>query len=139
HLGVIEGSGYAALVQWTLWGGVACMVTASLLSFAMQWRTALRAFADLGAMLTGGRRRGEDVMAAIETPPSWFIGGQVIGFVGLAWLGHRTFAMPYWQTAVAVLLSFVLALVACRVTGETDTTPVGAMGKITQLAFGVLN
>src|SRR5207248_8431304 len=42
-------------------------------------------------------------------------------------------------TAVAVLLSFALALVACRVTRETDTTPVGAMGKITQLVFGVLH
>ena len=62
-----------------------------------------------------------------------------MGFVGLAWLGHHTFGMPYWQTAVAVVLSFALALVACRVTGETDTTPVGAMGKITQLAFGVLS
>jgi uncharacterized oligopeptide transporter (OPT) family protein len=29
--------------------------------------------------------------------------------------------------------------VACRVTGETDTTPVGTMGKITQLVFGVLH
>jgi uncharacterized oligopeptide transporter (OPT) family protein len=38
-----------------------------------------------------------------------------------------------------VLLSFALALVACRVTGETDTTPVGAMGKITQLTFGGLS
>jgi uncharacterized oligopeptide transporter (OPT) family protein len=38
-----------------------------------------------------------------------------------------------------VLLSFALALVACRVTGETDTTPVGAMGKITQLTFGALS
>ena len=38
-----------------------------------------------------------------------------------------------------MLLSFVLALVACRVTGETDTTPVGAMGKITQLTFGVVS
>ena len=37
-----------------------------------------------------------------------------------------------------MLLSFALALVACRVTGETDTTPVGAMGKIMQLTFGVL-
>src|SRR4029434_10546867 len=33
---------------------------------------------------------------------------------------------------------FLLALVACRVTGETDTTPVGAMGKVTQLIFGAL-
>ena len=47
--------------------------------------------------------------------------------------------MPYWQSVLAVMLSFALALVACRVTGETDTTPVGAMGKVTQLTFGALN
>jgi len=139
HRGIIQGSGYATIVQWTLWGGVACMVTSSLLSFGLQWRTALRAFADLRAMFGGGRGAAGDPVGAIETPASWFIGGQAIGFLGLAWLGHRTFGMPYWQTAVAVALSFALALVACRVTGETDTTPVGAMGKITQLTFGALS
>jgi OPT family oligopeptide transporter len=138
HRGIIQGSGYGTLVQWTLWGGVACMVTSSLLSVAMQWRTALRAFTDLGAMF-GGRRAANDPVAAIETPSSWFISTVSISLVALAWLGHITFDMPYWQTAVAVLLSFALALVACRVTGETDTTPVGAMGKITQLVFGVLS
>ena len=139
HRGIIEGAGYASIVQWTLWGGVACMVTSSLLSFALQWRTALRAFAGLGAMLGGRRRDAHDPLAAIETPSSWFLWGQLAGFLGLAWLGHQTFGMPYWQTAVAVLLSFALALVASRVTGETDTTPVGAMGKITQLTFGALS
>ena len=139
HQGVIEGSGYGTLVQWTLWGGVACMVTSSLVTFAMQWRTAGRAFADLGAMFSGRGRAADDPLAAIETPAAWFLWGQVVGFVGLAWLGHVTFGMPYWQTAAAVLLSFVLALVACRVTGETDTTPVGAMGKITQLLFGAVS
>src|SRR2546426_1045548 len=138
HRGVIEGAGYAAIVQWTLWGGVACMVGSSLLSFAMQWRTALRAFTDLGAMFGVRGRNANDPVAAIEAPASWFVAGQIVGFAGLAWLGHRTLGMPYWQTAVAVLLSFALALVACRVTGETDTTPVGAMGKITQLTFGAL-
>jgi uncharacterized oligopeptide transporter (OPT) family protein len=139
HRGIIEGSGYAALVQWTLWGGVACMVTSSLLSFALQWRTAVRAFTDLARMFGRRSAAADDPLAAIETPSSWFIGGQLVGFVGLAWMGHAVFGMPYWQTAVAVLLSFALALVACRVTGETDTTPVGAMGKITQLAFGALS
>ena len=152
HRGIIEGTGYATLVQWTLWPGVACMVTSSLLAFALEWRTAVRAFADLGAMFGAGRRRADHgtggdraglasaaQIAAIEAPASWFVWGQLVGFVGLAWLGHRTFGMPYWQTGVAVLLSFALALVACRVTGETDTTPVGAMGKITQLVFGVLH
>ncbi len=139
HQGIVEGSGYGALVQWTLWGGVSCMVTSSLLAFALQWRTAARAFSDLWAMLGARRAGAHDRMAAIETPSSWFVCGQVAGLVGLAWLGHRTFGMPYWQTAAAVALSFALALVACRVTGETDTTPVGAMGKITQLTFGVLS
>jgi uncharacterized oligopeptide transporter (OPT) family protein len=139
HRGIIQGEGYAAIVQWTLWGGVACMVTSSLLSFGLQWRTALRAFADLGALFGRGSRAANDPIAAIETPASWFVGGQLFGFIGLAWLGHRTFGMPYWETAVAVLLSFALALVACRVTGETDTTPVGAMGKITQLTFGAIS
>jgi putative OPT family oligopeptide transporter len=136
--GVIEGAGYAALVQWTLWGGVSCMVTSSLLAFVLEWRTAVRAFAGFGAMV-GGRRAADDPVAAIETPLGWMVAGQAIAFVGLAWLGHRAFGMPYWQTAVAVIVSFALALVACRVTGETDTTPVGAMGKITQLMFGVLS
>jgi len=139
HEGIIEGWGYGSIVQWTLWGGVACMVTSSLLSFAMQWRTALRAFTDLGPMFGGSRRTANDPVAAIEAPASWFIGGQIVGVTGLAFLGHHTLGMPYWQTVVAVLLSFALALVACRVTGETDTTPVGAMGKITQLTFGVLS
>ena len=138
HRGFVTGSGYGALVQWTLWGGVACMVTSSLLAFALQWRTALRALTDVAAMVRG-RRRDDDPVAALETPASWFVAGQLTAFVGLAWLGHRAFGMPYWQTALAVVLSFALALVACRVTGETDTTPVGAMGKITQLTFGAVS
>ena len=75
----------------------------------------------------------------IEAPMSWFAVGQIVSLVALAWLGHATFSMPVWQTAIAVALSFLLALVACRVTGETDTTPVGAMGKVTQLTFGALS
>jgi OPT family oligopeptide transporter len=83
--------------------------------------------------------RKRDDLAAIEAPGSWFLYGQVVALVALALLAHATFGMPYWQSFIAVLLSFALALVACRVTGETDTTPVGAMGKITQLTFGALS
>ncbi|MHC4587932.1 MAG: OPT family oligopeptide transporter, partial [Planctomycetota bacterium] len=129
-------SGYRSLVQWTLWGGVACMVTSGLLSVALQWRSAARAFKSLGAMVSPGRKGKEDPVDKLETPISWFIGGQLISLVALAWLADYTFGMPYWQTALAVVLTFGLALVACRVTGETDTTPVGAMGKIMQLVFG---
>jgi putative OPT family oligopeptide transporter len=136
--GVIAGAGFAVISQWTLWFGASCMVAAGLLSFALSWRTALRAFRDLGQMfsLRPAAAREE---SRIEAPMSWFAVGQVVSLVALAWLAHASFAMPVWQSVVAVALSFLLALVACRVTGETDTTPVGAMGKVTQLTFGALS
>jgi len=132
-------SGYRDLVQWTLWGGVACMVTSSILSVLLQWRSAVRAFQGLGSMFDRSTSRTRSAVDTIETPVSWFFAGQLISLFALAWLAHETFRMPYWQSALAVVMSFALALVACRVTGETDTTPVGAMGKIMQLTFGVLS
>jgi putative OPT family oligopeptide transporter len=134
--GVIAGAGFAAIVQWTLWFGASCMMAAGLLSFALSWRTALRAFHDLGQMFSF---RSMAANESVEAPMSWFAVGQIVSLVALAWLGHASFGMPVWQSAIAVVLSFLLALVACRVTGETDTTPVGAMGKVTQLTFGALS
>jgi uncharacterized oligopeptide transporter (OPT) family protein len=125
-------------VQWTLWGGTSCMVASGLLSFCLQWRSALSAFRGLGGMF----RRGpsvRDELDAIETPSGWFVAGQLVSLVALAWLAHASFGMPVWQSVLAVVLSFALSVVACRVTGETDTTPIGAMGKVTQLIFGALS
>jgi OPT family oligopeptide transporter len=136
--GVIEVAGFAAIVQWTLWFGASCMVASGLLSFALSWRTALRAFHDLGQMLSF-RSAAASEAERIEASMSWFAVGQIVSLVALAWLGHASFGMPVWETVIAVMLSFWLALVACRVTGETDTTPVGAMGKATQLIFGALH
>ncbi|MEI7899575.1 MAG: OPT family oligopeptide transporter [bacterium] len=138
HHGVITGTGFRELVQWTLWGGTACMVTSGLLGFLLQWKSLVRAFSSLGSMFA---RRTEKMseLESIETPMSWFAAGQAISLLVLGWLAHVSFAMPFWQSALAVALSFALALVACRITGDTDTTPIGAMGKVTQLTFGALN
>lgn len=132
--------GFRDSVQWTLWGGTACMVSSGILSFLLQWKVIARAFRSLGATFSRkSTGAAQDAMAAIETPFSWFASGQLVALVALAWLAHASFGMPVWQSVLAVLLSFFLAVVACRVTGETDTTPVGAMGKVTQLTFGALN
>jgi OPT family oligopeptide transporter len=140
------GEGYRTIVQWTLWGGAACMVASGLFSFAMQWRSMLRAVGNVANALARKKKhtmteeeaRIKAKMDAIETPTSWFIWGQLISMVALAWLAHQSFQMPWWQSAVAVPLAFFLSLVACRVTGETDNTPVGAMGQTTQLLFKVI-
>ncbi len=136
--GLITGSGFRELVQWTLWGGTACMVTSGLLRFLLQWRSIVRAFRSLGKMFARSTAGLSDV-EKVETPMSWFAAGQIVSLIVLGWLAHVSFAMPFWQSALAVALSFALALVACRITGETDTTPTGALGKVTQLTFGALN
>ncbi len=135
---MIVGTEFKDVVLWTVWGGAACMITSSLVSIGMQWRSTLRAFSSLGQLFSRGSSRRSAEMDAIEVPVSWFICGQLFSLVGLSLMANATFDMPYWQSAVAVLMTFILALVACRITGETDTTPIGAMGKITQLAFAAL-
>lgn len=136
--GVIVGSGYATIVQSTLWGGVSCMVATGLLSFALQWRAVARAFRGL-ASLFGRSKQTPTEVDKIEAPMSWFFAGQLVSLIALAWLAKASFNLPIWESVLAVIMAFFLALVACRVTGETDTTPIGAMGKVTQLVFGALN
>jgi uncharacterized oligopeptide transporter (OPT) family protein len=138
HHGVITGGGFRDLVQWTLWGGTACMVTGGIMGFLLQWKSITRAFRSLSGMFSRKAVRLSEV-EQLETPMSWFALGQIVSLIALGWLAHTSFAMPFWQSALAVALSFVLALVACRITGETDTTPIGALGKVTQLTFGALN
>jgi OPT family oligopeptide transporter len=142
RMGVIETLDYRTMVSWSLWAGAACMVTSGLLAFAFQWKAVARALSGLTSLV---RPRAEksansdaDAMDAIEVPPSWFAAGTVIGTLGVVWIAYLAFAMPVWMGLLAVILSFFLALVACRVTGETDTTPVGAMGKVTQLMYGAI-
>jgi uncharacterized oligopeptide transporter (OPT) family protein len=131
--------GFRNIVSWSLWGGAACMVTSGLLAFVFEWRTALRAFSGLKSIFRR-RKHGveEDAMERIEVPGTWFAGGMIIGTIGIVALASLYFQIPVWMALLAVFLSFFLALVACRACGETDTTPVGAMGKITQLTFGAI-
>lgn len=136
-VGGITTLGYRGIVTWTLWPGAAIMVASGLVTFAMQWRTIARAFKGLGS-LGSKSTQSDDPMARIEVPMSWFAVAFGVATVGLLITGHRAFGISYGLGLIAVLMSFVLALVACRATGETDTTPVGAMGKITQLTYGIL-
>ncbi|MFO0558295.1 MAG: OPT family oligopeptide transporter [Polyangiales bacterium] len=147
-MGGITRISYRGIVSWSLWPGAALMVTSGLLTFAFQWRTILRAFSGFGAKKQkagegapyreGQEETVQDQMAAIEVPNRWFAAGMLFATVGLVIVGWFGFGIAPWLSVLAVLLSFVLSIVACRATGETDTTPVGAMGKITQLTYGVL-
>ena len=139
HPYVISVLGYRAIVSWTVWAGVSMMTTAALLNFGLQWRMVARAFSGLTA---GFKKRdpnaAADPLAAIEVPVSWFVIGTLVAGLGCVLTMYFAFQVSLGLGALAVVMSFVLAIVACRATGETDTTPIGPLGKITQLTYGML-
>ncbi len=115
------------------------MVFASLTSLALQWKTISRSF----TMLKRGEGSSQDAevqakMAAIEVPTWWLIAGMVPISIAMVVLQVVAFSIHWWAGLIAVGMSFLLSLVACRATGETDTTPIGAMGKVMQLTFAFL-
>lgn len=131
--------GFRGIVAWSTWAGSGMMVTTGLLMFAMQWRTIGRALGGFGAIFSGKKAVLEkDELARIDVPASWFLTGTVLAGLGSIAVLHFFFGTTIWMGVFAVLMTFFLSLVACRATGESDITPIGAMGKITQLFFGVL-
>lgn len=118
-----------------IWLGVPIMVSSGLLGFALQWKTIVRAFSGLSKKNVGEKN---DRVTATEVPFSWFAIGGTLSGAGVVVTAHSYFDVPWFYGILGVAMTFFLALVACRATGESDITPVGAMGKIMQLTYGVL-
>jgi uncharacterized oligopeptide transporter (OPT) family protein len=121
--------------RWSLWGGTSIMVFSSLATVALQWRTIARAFT---LFKKGDRPAHTAAMDAIEVPVSWLVAGLIPITIGLVIIQYLAFHISIMLGLIAVALSFVVSLVCCRATGETDTNPIGAMGKVTQLLYAVL-
>jgi OPT family oligopeptide transporter len=162
--GAIKELGYRGIVSWSLWGGTALMVTSGMLSFAFQWRTVGKALSSLAGALgrRPGRSAGDHIrhgdstqsrlpdsatdprlitlaaMQSIEVPTTWFVLGVAVATAGVLSIQTICFGIHWWMGLLSVLMTFFLAVVACRATGETDITPIGAMGKITQLFYGII-
>lgn len=117
--------------EWLLWPGVTLMVVGSLVSFMFSMPSILRAF----KLSKGGSTTAEDTG---DVPRNWFFASLAVALVLCVALQTWLFGIHWWAAVFAVVLSFALAIVASRVSGETNVTPVGAMGKVTQLLFAVM-
>lgn len=124
--------------RWALWPGVGLLVSSGLTAFLWRWRTIARAMAGLRRQLRGQVRGEPFPLSDLETPPSFFWAGFAASGVACILLGAMFFQISLWMGVTAVVATFLLALVASRATGETDVTPVAAMGKLTQLVYGWL-
>ena len=122
--------------MWALWGGVAMMTTASLFAFFSKPQILISAFKGLFGKKDPSKQ--SDVLKDIELPMNVFvIGIPVVGGIVVALAAHF-FDVKVWMGIIAVPLIFVFTLIAVNSTGLTSITPSGALGKLTQLTFGVI-
>lgn len=122
---------FSDAVAWLLWPGVTLMVVSSLVSFAFSGGAILR-------LLRGGKSADPTPRSSEDVPMKLFAAMFVVSLALAVFCQVQFYGILIWAAVLGVLLSYVLALVAARVSGETNTTPVGAMGKVTQLVFGAL-
>ncbi|MDD5088139.1 MAG: OPT/YSL family transporter [bacterium] len=136
-----ERSIYTTAFRWLLWPGVACMVAAGFASLALQYKVIGHTFSSFKKLMQGKKTQveAESDDAPDPFPIKWWAVGMVAATALTTTLAHIYFGIPIWMAILAVLLSFFIASIAVRATGETDINPVGAMGKITQVIYGALH
>ncbi len=117
-----------------LWLGAPILVSSGLLLFALQWKTIVAALRPPKQ----GAGEADRLVSDTEVPSSWMWALVAFGGGGTVIVAHEYFSIPWHLGVLAIVMTFFLSLVACRATGETDITPIGAMGKVMQLTYGVL-
>jgi uncharacterized oligopeptide transporter (OPT) family protein len=111
------------VLQWVLWPGLGMMVAGGITTLALRWRMLVRAFA--GLRDAGGE----------DAPLSWIAGGAILLSAALCVEQGLFFGLPFWMSAVAILLSIPLMLVGLRALGETNWGPIGALSNLMQALF----
>ncbi|MEQ1502014.1 MAG: OPT family oligopeptide transporter [Myxococcota bacterium] len=128
------GRGYI-LNSWSLWWGVAIMVTGSLTSLFAKPELIL---GPILGLFKKTEVAAVDPLAPIELP-LWvsFVGVPVLSLVS-AGVNWAFFGINPLLGLLAIPLIVVLTLIAANATGLTSTTPTGSLSKITQFTFGAI-
>lgn len=120
-------SWFPVMIEWLLWPGVALMASSALA------RLGFRTFNK------PPQRAHLPELFAESDGAGWMrLAGLVVAGM-LVVLAQVWFFDIHWAiAAMAVPLAFLLAMVASRVAGETGIPPIGAIGKVSQLATGAV-
>jgi uncharacterized oligopeptide transporter (OPT) family protein len=132
--------GFRNVSAWSLWPGATVLVVGGLLALAFQWKTLGKTFGSIFSGIRGNRRNGKKgVLDDVEVHMSWFLPGFLItGLLSVVFLGWL-FTIPWYMGILAVIMTFFLAAVAARAGAEIGINPIGALGKVTQLTYGVIS
>ncbi len=122
--------------QWSIWWGVGIMVVGSLVALFARPKVIIDAFKGMFAKTPATEG---DPVAHIELPLK-------VSFIGLpicaaltAFMAHEWYSVPYWMTFVALPLVFALSLICTNAMALTSWTPTGALAKIPQFTFGMID
>jgi uncharacterized oligopeptide transporter (OPT) family protein len=133
--GIIEGTGFRAILMWGMWGGVAMMTTASLFGFFSRPEVFVQAFRGI----FNKRKKTADPIAHIELPLKLSaIGIPILGVV-VVWLAWYFFGIQWWLGALAIPLVFIFVTIGATSAGLTSITPTSALGYLTQTTYSVLS
>ncbi len=120
-----SGPQFAALVEWLLWPGVSLMVCSTLASLAIR--------------LTALRRSTRSAGGTFWTVPKPGPAAAFLLSIGLVVsLQSLLFGINLWMALLTIPLAICLAAVAARVVGATGIPPIGAIGQLSQLSFGIV-
>ncbi|MCJ0974853.1 OPT/YSL family transporter [Pseudomonas sp. PS1] len=118
------GPVFAQLIEWLLWPGVSLMVCATLTS--------------LGLRLIATRREAARHRSAWQRPAPWPALGLLLAASLVVALQIALFDIHPGMALLSIPLALLLAMVAARVVGATGIPPIGAIGQLSQLSFGVI-
>ncbi|WP_404439421.1 OPT/YSL family transporter [Stutzerimonas chloritidismutans] len=119
-----SGPQFALLIEWLLWPGVSLMVCATLTS--------------LGLRLLRARREDSQRRLTLQRPAALPMLGLASSAVLVVLMQVSLFGIHPVMAALSIPLALLLAMVAARVVGATGIPPIGAIGQLSQLSFGVI-
>ena len=126
--GIVDGQGesfFGPLVEWLIWPGVSLMVAATLTSFFYQFLQALPSPRHIFSNYQTHAISRAALLGFLLAATMVIILQMVLFNISLA------------MAVLAVPIAVLLATVAARVVGETGIPPIGAIGKVSQLSFGL--
>ena len=123
--GAADASLFGPLVEWLLWPGVSLMVAFTLTTFGSRILRVLSEGAR-GTNLHRAHLQARGPAIGLLVAAVLAIGMQVL-----------LFDIHPFMALLSIPLALLLATVAARVVGETGIPPIGAIGKVSQLGFGI--
>lgn len=127
-----NGDHFPIVLLWFMWPATAVMITAALTAVLMKWRSIVNMFKELRAPKIIDHQRADVSLRTIIIMSAIFT-------LLLAYIQNTHFAMPYWQTILAVICGLPLILVGVRVLGETNNGPVSLMANTLQAIFRIFS